>query len=101
MKTSVLLCALGVHMHGVCVCMGVWLCVVACVCVWLCDCVWLCGFVCLGVAVWDAVGSVCLCVVAWACVHARLACIIWFKVGLMDEYPTAAVVANITSETSI
>ena len=86
---------MGVHMHG-------------CVCAWVCGCVWLCAFVCLCVAacvavcaVWVVVGSVCLCVVAWACVHASLACIIRFKVGLRDEDPSAAVVANNTFETSI
>jgi hypothetical protein len=40
-------------------------------------------------------------VVARVCVHARLACIIRFKVGLKDQDPTAAAVANHTFETSI
>ena len=97
-KTGVLLCA------WVCICMGVCVhgCVAVCGCVCLCMvvclCVAVCGCVCLCVAVWVVVGSVCLCVVAWACGHARLACIIRFKVGLRDEDPTAAVVANITCE---
>ena len=89
---------LGVHMHR-CVCAWVWGCVWLCVFVY--DCVSVCGCVCLCVAAWVVVGSVCLCVVAWACAHARLAFIIWFNVGVRDEYIIADVVANNTFETSI